>query len=127
MALQPSWPGDKGARPPVRALPSPWAGAFATRLSRTSVGLVGYALILARPDVVSGGAGFDIHHLFDAEWRRRAGICRALIAAARGLGLAAGAECLTISALLDNQGAVAACRAMGLEELPWHGVRFKVA
>ena len=89
-------------------------------------GLVGYALLLARPNLVTGGVGHDINHLFVVEWRRRAGIGRALIAALREVSRGAGAEALTISAQVENRGAVAAYREMGLQELPVFGVRFKV-
>lgn len=89
-------------------------------------GLVGYALILPRPNLVSGGASHDIHHLFVAEWRRHAGIGRALIAAAAAFSRAERAEGLTISAQIANDGAQAAYRSMGLAELPLFGVRFRV-
>jgi GNAT superfamily N-acetyltransferase len=89
-------------------------------------GLVGYALILPRPNLVTGGASHDIHHLFVVEWRRRAGIGRALIAAAAVASHAEGAEALTISAQTGNPGAQAAYRTMGLAEQPVAGVRFKV-
>lgn len=89
-------------------------------------GLVGYALILPRPNLVSGGASHDIHHLFVVEWRRRAGIGRALIAAAATASRTEGAEALTISAQIANQGAQAAYRGMGLSEMPLFGVRFRV-
>ena len=35
-------------------------------------GLIGYALMLVRPNLVTGGAGHDLNHLFVHEWRRRA-------------------------------------------------------
>ena len=89
-------------------------------------GLVGYALLLVRPNLVTGGVGHDINHLFVVEWRRRAGIGRALIAALRDVSRDAGAEVLTISAQVDNRGAVTAYRDMGLQEMPVFGVRFKI-
>ena len=89
-------------------------------------GLVGYALLLARPNLVTGGVGHDINHLFVVEWRRRAGIGRALIAALREVSLGEGAEFLTISAQAENLGAITAYRDMGLQELPMFGVRFRV-
>lgn len=89
-------------------------------------GLVGYALVLPRPNLVSGGASHDIHHLFVVEWRRRAGIGGALIAAAAVVSRAERAEGLTISAQIANHGAKAAYRSMGLAELPLFGVRFRV-
>ena len=89
-------------------------------------GLVGYALILTRPNLVTGGAGHDINHLFVVEWRRRAGIGRALIQAARQVSQATGVEYLTIGAQAENHGAITAYRDMGLEEQPLFGVRFKV-
>lgn len=89
-------------------------------------GLVGYALLLARPNLVTGGVGHDINHLFVVEWRRRAGIGRALIAALREVSRDEGAEGLTISAQAENQGAIKAYREMGLQEMPLFGVRFKI-
>jgi GNAT superfamily N-acetyltransferase len=90
-------------------------------------GLVGYALLLTRPNLVTGGVGHDLNHLFIVEWRRRAGLGKALIDAVRSFSLAEGAEYLTISAQGENRGAITAYRNMGLEEMPWFGVRFKVA
>lgn len=89
-------------------------------------GLVGYALLLDRPNLVTGGVGHDINHLFVVEWRRRAGIGRALIAALREVSRGEGAEYLTISAQAENLGAIKAYRDMGLQEMPLFGVRFKI-
>ena len=105
---------------------------FDLRLGRIVVageeeGLVGYALLLARPNLVTGGVGHDINHLYVVEWRRRAGIGRALIAALREVAQGEGAEYLTISAQAENHGAQRAYRDMGLQEMPQFGVRFKVA
>ena len=90
-------------------------------------GLVGYALILTRPNLVSGRARHEIDHLFVMEWRRRAGIGRALIALARVAALAEGAEVLGIGTHRENLGSQRAYRDMGLEEMPLGGPRFKVA
>lgn len=90
-------------------------------------GLVGYALLLSRPNLVTGGVGHDINHLFVVEWRRKAGIGRALIAALQQMSLGEGAEVLTISAHRENLGAQRAYRDMGLEEMPLFGPRFRVA
>ena len=89
-------------------------------------GLVGYALLLARPNLVTGGVGHDINHLFVVEWRRKAGIGKALIAALRQVSQTEGAEFLMISAHRENLGAQRAYRDMGLEEQPLFGPRFKV-
>ncbi|MEI6099823.1 MAG: GNAT family N-acetyltransferase [Alphaproteobacteria bacterium] len=89
-------------------------------------GLVGYALILAWPNLATGRARFEIDHLFVMEWRRRAGIGRALIAAARVAALARGAEVLRIGTHPKNLGAQTAYRQMGLAELPMPGPRFRV-
>lgn len=89
-------------------------------------GLVGYALLLVRPNLVTGGVGHDINHLFVVEWRRRAGIGRALIAALREVSRGEGAEVLTISAQVENAGAITAYREMGLQEMPLFGVRFRI-
>ena len=88
-------------------------------------GLVGYALILTRPNLVTGGEAHDINHLFVVEWRRRAGIGRALIAAAREVCRSAGAEMLVIGTHWANLGAQSAYRDMGLEEVQY-GPRFLV-
>ena len=89
-------------------------------------GLVGYALLEGSPNLLTGGMGYVIKHLFVVEWRRRAGIGRALIAALRALCRAEGAEGLMIGTHRDNQGAARAYRDMGLEEVAF-GPRFKVA
>ena len=89
-------------------------------------GLVGYALVLTRPNLVTGGVGHDINHLFVMEWRRKAGIGRALIAAARQAAQAEGAEVLMIGTHWKNLGAQDAYRDMGLEEVTF-GPRFKIA
>jgi GNAT superfamily N-acetyltransferase len=89
-------------------------------------GLVGYALLLTRPNLVTGGVGHDLNHLFVMEWRRRAGIGRALIDAVRAFSLAKGAESLMIGTHPKNLGAQRAYRDMGLEEVTF-GPRFKVA
>ena len=90
-------------------------------------GLVGYALVLTWPNLVTGGVRQEIDHLFVMEWRRRAGIGRALIAAARVAALAGGVEVLRIGTHGENLGAQRAYRDMGLEELPQGGPRFRVA
>ncbi len=90
-------------------------------------GLVGYALILTRPNLVTGGVGHDLNHLFVMEWRRRAGIGRALIAAARQVSRDAGAEFLMIGTDRENLGAQRAYRDMGLAEMPMPGPRFRIA
>ncbi len=89
-------------------------------------GLVGYALLEGHPNLLTGIMSFGIKHLFVVEWRRRAGIGRALIAALRGLCVAEGAEGLSIGTHRDNQGAQTAYRDMGLEEVSL-GPRFKIA
>lgn len=90
-------------------------------------GLIGYALMLVRPNLVTGGAGHDLNHLFVHEWRRRAGIGKALIAAVRAYSVAEGAESLAIGTHRENLGAQNAYRDMGLEEVPASGPRFKIA
>jgi GNAT superfamily N-acetyltransferase len=89
-------------------------------------GLVGYALILTRPNLVTGRARHEIDHLFVMEWRRRAGIGRALIAAARVAAQEQGAEVLGIGTDPKNLGAQRAYRQMGLSEMPVPGPRFRV-
>lgn len=90
-------------------------------------GLIGYALMLVRPNLVTGGAGHDLNHLFVHEWRRRAGIGKALIAAVRAYSVAERAESLVIGTHRENLGAQNAYRDMGLEEVPASGPRFKIA
>jgi ribosomal protein S18 acetylase RimI-like enzyme len=89
-------------------------------------GLVGYAMILTRPDLVTGGQGHDLYHLFVVEWRRRAGIGKSLIAAAREISQREGANVLTIGTHPANLGAQSAYRDMGLEEMPAPGPRFRI-
>ena len=89
--------------------------------------LAGYALILPRPNLVTGGAGWDINHLFVRKPLRGQGIGRALIAAVTALARAEGAEILLIGTHATNLGAQAAYLAMGLPQLPAPGPRFQVA
>ena len=89
-------------------------------------GLVGYALVLTRPNLVTGGVGHDLNHLFVREWRRRAGIGRTLIDAVRTFSLAERAETQMIGTHWKNPGAQTAYRDMGLEEVAF-GPRFRVA
>ena len=89
--------------------------------------LAGYALILRRPNLVTGGVGWDINHLFVRAPLRGQGIGRALITAVAALARAEGAEMLLIGALASNLGAQAAYHAMGLPQLPAAGPRFQVA
>lgn len=88
-------------------------------------GLVGYAMIVARPNLVTGGVRHEIEHLFIMEWRRRAGLGRAMIAAARQISRDAEAEVLMIGTYRENLGAQTAYRDMGLQEVQY-GPRFKV-
>jgi GNAT superfamily N-acetyltransferase len=90
-------------------------------------GLVGYALVLTKPNLVTGGVSHEVNHLFVTEWRRRAGIGRALIAAAKARSLAEGAEALLIGTHRENLGAQTAYRDMGLQELPAGGPRFAIS
>jgi GNAT superfamily N-acetyltransferase len=89
-------------------------------------GLVGYALILDRPNMVTGRVGHEVNHLFVVEWRRKAGIGRTLIAAAKEVSKACAAESLMIRTDPENLGAQRAYRDMGLQELPLAGPRFRI-
>lgn len=88
---------------------------------------VGYALLLLRPNMVSGTQSYVIDHLFVQEPLRRQGIGRALIEGARKLAVEEGRAGLAIGAHPKNAAAAAAYRAMGLLELPQPGPRFEVA
>lgn len=85
---------------------------------------VGYALVLERANLVTGGMGHDINHLFVVEAHRAKGVGRALIAAVRAAS--EDAEFLVIGTHPANLGAQAAYRAMGLEEAPLSGPRFRI-
>lgn len=88
---------------------------------------VGYALLILRPNMVTGTQSYVIDHLFVQEPLRRQGIGRALIDGARQLALDEGRAGLAIGAHPRNTIAAAAYRAMGLAELPVPGPRFEVA
>lgn len=88
---------------------------------------VGYALIVLRPDLVSGLVSAAINHLYVQPPFRKHGVGRALIAAARDLARAEGRADLVIGTHPANPGAAEAYRAMGLTELPPAGPRFAVA
>lgn len=88
---------------------------------------VGYALMLLRPNMVTGEQTYVIDHLFVQEPLRRHGIGRALIDGARKLAQEEGRSGLIIGTHPENDGAALAYRAMGLTELPQGGPRFAVA
>jgi GNAT superfamily N-acetyltransferase len=87
---------------------------------------VGYALLLLRPNMVTGTQSYVIDHLFVQEPLRRQGIGRALIKGAEQLARDEGRAGLVIGAHPANSGAADAYRAMGLAELPIGGPRFAV-
>ncbi len=87
----------------------------------------GYALLLLRPNMVTGAQSYVIDHLFVQEALRRQGIGRALIKGAQHLAREEGRAGLVIGAHPDNVEAMRAYRAMGLAELPMGGPRFAVA
>ena len=88
--------------------------------------LLGYALLLAFPNMVTGKSRFEVEHVFVMEWRRRIGIGRALINAARVIAQSEGAECLRIGTHADNFGAQQAYRDMGFVQMPQAGPRFNI-
>lgn len=88
---------------------------------------VGYALLMRRQNLVTGKESYVIEQLYVQPPFRRAGIGRALMAGARDLVRAEGRAGLVIGAPPANAGAAAACRAMGLTELPSAGPSFAVA
>lgn len=87
---------------------------------------VGYALLLLRPNMVTGAQSYVIDHLFVQEPLRRQGIGRALIKGAQHLARDEGRAGLAIGTHPANAGAADAYRAMGLAELPMGGPRFAV-
>lgn len=105
-----------GARPQVDAFVARQAGQ-----------IVGYAGLTSDVVVHEASLRMDIHHLYVVETHRGRGIGRALIAAARDLATARGAERLTIGTDPRNASAIAAYRAMsGLQEMTDPGPRFRV-
>lgn len=87
---------------------------------------VGYALLLLRPNMVTGRQSYDINQLFVQAPLRQQGIGRTLIEGAKKLALEEGRAGLTIGTHPENDAAVLAYRAMGLTELPANGPRFAV-
>lgn len=87
---------------------------------------VGYALLLLRPNLITGTQSYVIEHLFVQEPLRQKGIGRALIEGARQLARDEGREGLVIGTHPENDAAALAYRAMGLAELPKPGPRFAV-
>lgn len=87
---------------------------------------VGYALLVLRANMVTGGQSYVIDHLYVQEPLRRQGIGRALIKGARILARDEGRAGLVIGAHPSNDTAAQAYRAMGLAELPASGPRFAV-
>lgn len=88
---------------------------------------VGYALLILRQNALTGAASYVIDQLYVQDPFRQQGVARALIAAARDLAQGEGRAALVIGAPPANAAAAAACRAMGLTELPATGPRFAVA
>lgn len=87
---------------------------------------VGYALLLLRQNMVTGVPSYEVNHLFVRPAHRRRGIGRALVEAARELTVSEGRSHLSITASAANEAAATAYRAMGLEEQPQAGPRFRV-
>lgn len=87
---------------------------------------VGYALMLLRPNLITGTQGYVIDQLFVQQPLRHQGLGRALISGARKLAIEEGRSGLTIGAHPENDGAILAYRAMGLAELPAIGPRFAI-
>ena len=87
---------------------------------------VGYALLLLRPNLVTGTQSYIIDHLFVQQPLRHQGIGRALIEGAKKLAVEEGRDGLTIGTHPENDAAIVAYRAMGLAELPATGPRFAV-
>lgn len=87
---------------------------------------VGYALLLLRPNTITGRHYYVMDHLFVQQPLRRQGIGKALIAGAKKLALDEGRAGLVIGTHPENDGAALAYRAMGLAELPASGPRFAV-
>jgi GNAT superfamily N-acetyltransferase len=79
---------------------------------------VGYALLLATPNMVAGAQWGFVEHLFVQAPDRKRGIGRALIAAAKAEAARADCAGLTVSTRPENDGAALAYRALGLDGLP---------
>lgn len=121
-ALRPAVPDDlpavlQMAEGPMRDLDAETLRAriFDLGLARLWVaaepeGLVGYALVLVRPNLGSGPAAWELAHLCVHEWRRGAGIGARLLAAI----LAEGGKGL-VSAAWEGQ---KACLRMDAEPAP---------
>ncbi len=85
---------------------------------------VGYALMLLRPNMITGQQIYTVDHLYVQEPVRRMGIGRALIEGAKRLAVEEGRAGLVIGTHPENDAAALALRAMGLAELPATGPRF---
>ncbi len=100
------------------------SGQATALLAERRSDVIGYAGLTNTVTLHTGQSRIDIHHLYVAERHRSSGVGRALIDAAKRKALEIGAVGLTIGTDPRNAVAVAAYRAMGLEELTGVGTRF---
>jgi len=87
---------------------------------------VGYAAMERHWRPMFGGWSWDIIQHYVTEAQRSRGVGRALIGACRERARAMDAVGLTIGTAPENKAAVSAYLAMGLEERPGGGTRFRV-
>ncbi|PJI85042.1 ribosomal protein S18 acetylase RimI-like enzyme [Yoonia maricola] len=103
-------------------------GPLVAFLARQKGQPVGYAVVERHWRPMYAGDLYDIAHLFVEEPARGRGIGKALVAKCRSFASAQGACRLVIGTSPVNPGAVAAYRAMGLEEIEaTSGPRFMIA
>jgi len=87
---------------------------------------LGYAALCPLVQLHFGVRGMDMHHLFVVDAARGTGVGRALIAASIEHAKGAGCRFMTVGTHPDNIAAQAVYRAVGFEDLPASGARFRL-
>lgn len=100
----------------------PWLSVLVAQAER---GLAGYAALCPLAQLQFGVRGMDLHHIFVRDDMRGQGVARALVEAGMDLARSRGARFMAIGTHPDNHGAHATYRAMGFDEVPAPGPRFR--
>ncbi|MEQ6249196.1 GNAT family N-acetyltransferase [Sulfitobacter sp. HNIBRBA3233] len=102
--------------------PAPWLRVLLARYDS----VVGYAALVPLAQLQFGVRGMDMHHLYVVPQARGQGVARALIDASVALAREAGCRYMTVGTHPGNAPAAAVYRAMGFDDLPPPGPRFRI-
>ena len=103
--------------------PRPWITLI---VAETDSALVGYAALCPLAQLPFGVRGMDMHHLFVAESHRNSGVGRALTDASLAQARRMGCRYVMVGTHPDNLAAQAIYAAMGFEQRPDGGPRFRI-